>query len=60
VLRWAVPIGGTGLANILVDIDASGGESGGQIVLRAFGKEGAITRHPTSRLADELWTALEQ
>ncbi len=60
VLRWAVPVGKTGLTHIVIDVGTTAGDGDGQVVLRAFGKEGLITRHPTKQLADELWTALEQ
>ncbi|MGH9028326.1 MAG: hypothetical protein ACRDV4_01720 [Acidimicrobiales bacterium] len=58
VQRWAVPVGVTGLVHVVVDI-AITGEPGGQTVLRAFGKEGLITRHPTRQVADQVWSALE-
>jgi len=60
VLRWAVPVGLTGLTHIIIDVSSTADDGEGQVVLRAFGKEGLITRHPTKQLADELWTALEQ
>jgi hypothetical protein len=60
VLRWAVPLGLTGLTHVVVDVATTADKGEGQVVLRAFGKEGLITRHPTKQLADELWTALEQ
>jgi hypothetical protein len=57
-LRWAVPVGVTGLTQVVVDVATTADDGDGQVVLRAFGKEGMISRHPTKQLADELWTAL--
>ena len=59
VLRWAVPVGWTGLTHVVVDVATTADDGEGHVVLRAFGKEGPITRHPTKQLADELWAALE-
>jgi hypothetical protein len=58
LLRWAVPLGVTGLQHIVIDI--ANDLATGQIVLRAYGKEGLISRHPTQRMADEIWSALQQ
>lgn len=60
VLRWAVPVGSTGLTQVVIDVATTVDDGGVQVVLRAFGKEGLITRHPTKQLADQLLTALEQ
>lgn len=56
-LRWAIPIGATGLMHVVVDVTTAPG-GGNDTVLRAFGKEGIITRHPTQRTADEIWAAI--
>ncbi|MGH9171179.1 MAG: hypothetical protein ACRD0Z_09960 [Acidimicrobiales bacterium] len=56
--RWAVPFGTTGLLHVVVDVATSDDGDGPHTVLRAFSKEGIISRHPTKRVADEIWAAI--
>lgn len=58
VWRVTVPIGVTGLQRVVVDLVTSPENGGSHVLLRAFGKEGVITRHPTRRTATDLWAAL--
>lgn len=46
--RFAVPLGRTGLNRVVVDILDDGR------TLRAYGKEGLLSRKPTKRVADEV------
>jgi hypothetical protein len=48
VLRFALPLGRTGLQHVVLDVPLTEGP------LRAFGKEGLLNRHPTARTADEV------
>ena len=56
VLRMAIPIGMTGIQKIVVDVSRTDGEHGGSpgILVRAYGKEGLLSRKPTTRTADEI------
>jgi hypothetical protein len=60
-LRIVVPVGITGLQQVVVDVllpAAPGAESdagpGRRFYLRAYAKEGIVTRHPTVRVADQV------
>jgi len=48
LLRFAVPLGRTGLNHVVVDVF-----DGGRMI-RAYGKEGLLGRKPTRRTADEF------
>jgi hypothetical protein len=58
ITRWAIPIGSTGLQVIVVDVTTTAGPDGATVELRAYGKEGLLSRHPTEKLASELWAAV--
>jgi len=58
VWRITVPIGVTGLQRVVVDLHTSAESGGSHVLLRAFGKEGLVTRHPTRRTVSDLWAAL--
>lgn len=53
-VRFVVPVGRTGIQRVVVDIDC--GRAG--TVVRAYAKEGLITRHPAARVADQVSSAL--
>lgn len=53
-VRFVVPVGRTGLQRVVVDIECGGTGT----VVRAYAKEGLITRHPAARVADLLSSAL--
>lgn len=56
VLRVAIPIGMTGLQKVVVDVSGNASEQGGSdgLLVRAYGKEGLMSRKPTSRTADQV------
>ncbi|WP_329482100.1 hypothetical protein OG555_07540 [Kribbella sp. NBC_01484] len=60
VLRIAIPIGMTGLQQVVVDIAPSGADSPGAsgTTVRAYGKEGLLSRKPTARTADQIVSVL--
>jgi hypothetical protein len=60
IVRWAVPIGSTSLQVIVVDCTTTAGPDGVTVELRAYGKEGLLSRHPTEKLATELWAAVSE
>jgi hypothetical protein len=60
VLRWVVPIGPTGLNHVVVEVAVDANSRAGEVFLRAYGKEGLLTHHPTKRLADEVWSELNR
>lgn len=57
--RFAVPVGRTGLQQIVVDLEATAADGGGiDLVMTAYGKEGLISRRPTRRTADRIWGSI--
>ena len=63
LVRMAVPLGRTGLQHIVVDLvlgppaDTPDPPST-PVRLRAYGKEGLLSRKPTATTADKLWAAV--
>jgi len=58
-VRMAVPVGITGLQQIVIDVEL--GPASGACVpvrLRGFGKEGLINRKPTRTITDQAWAAI--
>ena len=62
VWRIAIPVGRTGLQQIVVDLRltrvAGADPPMTTIRLLAFGKEGLLSRKPTAKTADRVWAAL--
>ena len=60
VLRVAIPVGLTGMQQVVVDIAPLGAESPGAngTAVRAYGKEGLLSRKPTKRTADQIVSVL--
>jgi hypothetical protein len=61
-LRLAVPIGITGLQQIIIDLDldlAQAGPGSVQALLRGYGKEGLLSAHPTLKTVDIAWSAIQ-
>jgi hypothetical protein len=56
VLRLAIPLGRTGLQRIVVDVRLAGPtpEATQPVLVRAYGKEGLLSRKPTARIADQV------
>lgn len=58
-IRMAVPLGITGLQQIVLDAELEPGEDGTTTVrLRGFGEEGLLNRKPTRAVTDRAWAAL--
>ena len=62
-VRLAVPVGVTGLQQIVIDLEIgpvdSQEDSGNiRVRLRGFGKEGPISRKPTRKVTDQAWSAI--
>jgi hypothetical protein len=58
-VRLAVPVGVTGLQQIVVDAEINPGDSMRvHVRLRGFGKEGFISRKPTRTVTDQAWAAI--
>jgi len=58
-VRLAVPVGMTGLQQIVLDAELSAsGDASVHVRLRGFGKEGLISRKPTRTVTDQAWAAL--
>jgi hypothetical protein len=62
-VRLAVPVGVTGLQQIVIDLEflAAENQTGNgrtRIRLRGFGKEGLISRKPTRTVTDQAWNAV--
>jgi hypothetical protein len=59
-LRFVVPIGVTGLQRVVVDVayDSGTGREPFTVHVRTYAKEGRISRHPATRMADEVCAAL--
>ena len=59
-LRLAVPIGITGVQQIIIDLDlAPAGPGSVQALLRSYGKEGLLSTHPTLKTTDRAWSAIQ-
>lgn len=58
VVRMVVPIGLTGLQRIIVDVSATPAGDSAEVLVRAYGKEGLLSRKPTERTAEQVWEAL--
>lgn len=59
-LRLAVPIGITGLQQIIINLDiAPAGPGGVHALLRGYGKEGLFSTHPTVQTVDRAWSAVQ-
>jgi hypothetical protein len=59
-LRLAVPVGLTGLQQIVVDLELVELDVGStSATLWGFGKEGLISRHPTLKVTDQAWSAIQ-
>jgi hypothetical protein len=58
-LRLAVPVGVTGLQQIVIDVEFGViGTAGLPVQLRGYGKEGLLNRHPTRTVTDLAWAAV--
>lgn len=58
-LRIAVPVGLTGLQQVVVDAEFRPADDGHvHVLLRGFGKEGLINRKPTRAITDQAWAAI--
>jgi hypothetical protein len=54
-----VPLGLTGLQQIVIDLELGPvGTDSVPALLRGYGKEGLLSRHPTLRITDEAWSAI--
>jgi hypothetical protein len=58
MFRMLVHFGMGGMCPIVVDIEATEQNHGTLVHVRAFGKEGLLSRHPTRRVADLVWKTL--
>jgi hypothetical protein len=57
----AVPVGLTGLQQIVVDLRfGSAKEAGVHLQVTGYGKEGLINRSPTRKITDRVWAAASQ
>jgi hypothetical protein len=58
-VRLAVPVGVTGLQQIVIDAELSPADNTHvHVRLRGFGKEGLISRKPTRSVTDQAWAAI--
>lgn len=62
-VRLAVPVGVTGLQQIVIDLefrstDSHDGFGQVRVLLRGFGKEGIISSKPTRTVTDKAWSAV--
>jgi hypothetical protein len=58
-VRLAVPVGATGLQQIILDAEfGPAGDAAVYVRLRGFGKEGLINRKPTRTVTDQAWAAV--
>ena len=58
-LRLAVPVGVTGLQQIIIDAEFGPGDGTHvHVGLRGFGKEGLINRKPTRTVTDQAWAVI--
>jgi hypothetical protein len=58
-VRLAVPLGVTGLQQIIIDAELSPAEGKSMhVLLRGFGKEGLLSRNPTRSVTDQAWAAM--
>jgi hypothetical protein len=61
VVRLVVPVGRTGLQRIVVDLHyPSDWQAGKPVGIRAYGKEGLLSRHPTEKTAESVFFALSK
>lgn len=57
--RFAVPLGRTGLQQVVVELDVELVSSrGSRLTLVVYGKEGLLSRKPTRATADRIWAAI--
>ena len=57
----AVPVGLTGLQQIVVDLEFGSATSAGvHLQVTGYGKEGLINRSPTRKVTDRVWEAASQ
>lgn len=57
--RFAVPVGRTGLQQVVVDLDVELVDGrGSRLTLVVYGKEGLLSRRPTRATADRIWAAI--
>lgn len=59
LVRLAVPIGRTGLQHIVVDLMLRSAAGFTEVRLRAYGKEGLLSRKPTAATADKVLAVTE-
>lgn len=62
-VRLAVPVGATGLQQVVIDLEFGPAESHASpgrvpVRLRGYGKEGLISRKPTRTVTDQAWSAV--
>jgi hypothetical protein len=62
-VRLAVPVGVTGLQQIVIDLELRSSDKQADsacvpVRLRGFGKEGLISRKPTRTVTDQAWSAV--
>ncbi|HEX3782776.1 MAG TPA: hypothetical protein VHX38_24180 [Pseudonocardiaceae bacterium] len=60
-LRLAVPIGLTGMQQVVADLifdSAPADESGVPVTLFCYGKEGLLSRSPTAKTTEKLWSVI--
>jgi hypothetical protein len=62
-VRLAVPVGLTGLQQVVIDLEFRAAEhqadkGGVPVRLRGFGKEGLLSRKPTRTVTDQAWSAV--
>jgi hypothetical protein len=56
--RLVVPVGLTGLQQIVVDLEfGAATEAGVHVQVTGYGKEGLINRSPTRKVTDRVWEA---
>jgi hypothetical protein len=62
-LRLAVPIGLTGLQHVVADLifgPAPADQPGVPVRLLCYGKEGLLSRNPTAKTTDKLWSVIAE
>jgi hypothetical protein len=62
-MRLAVPVGRTGLQQIVIDLvigspEEAPGQPGVHVRLCGYGKEGLLSRKPTRKITDQAWSAV--
>jgi hypothetical protein len=58
LVRMVVPVGITGLQRIVVDLSATPAGDSAEVRVRAYGKEGLLSRKPTEATAEKVLEAL--